>query len=81
MTNISSMFGLNAGDWKLVPECCRTNIFRTFWAQWWRLETSSRPFYDFIKITIARSDHLPIQMSLVHFSKKMKHWSLDIIGF
>ena len=36
-----------------------------FLAQWWRLETSSRLFYDFIKMTILRdlalfnSWHLP----------------------
>ena len=35
---------------KLV--CCMTNISNMFLAEWWRLETSSRPFYDFIKMTI-----------------------------
>ena len=32
--------------------CFMTNISSMFWAQCWRLETSSRPFYDFVKITI-----------------------------
>ena len=32
--------------------CFMTNISSMFWAQCWRLETSSRPFYDFVKMTI-----------------------------
>ena len=32
--------------------CCMTNISNMFLAQCWRLETSPRPFYDFIKMTI-----------------------------
>ena len=32
--------------------CCKTNISNMFLAQDWRLETSSRLFYDFIKMTI-----------------------------
>ena len=45
--------------------CCLTNISNRFLAQCWRLETSSRPFYDFIKMTtyqdlaIINSWHLP----------------------
>ena len=35
-----------------VLVCCMTNIGNMFLAQCWRLETSSRPFYDFIKLTI-----------------------------
>ena len=31
-----------------------TNIFNMFLAQCWKLETSSRPFYDFIKMTISQ---------------------------
>ena len=31
---------------------CKKNIFNIFLAQCLRLETSSRPFYDFIKMTI-----------------------------
>ena len=34
--------------------CCMTNISAMFLAQCWRLETTSRPFYDFIKMTIQR---------------------------
>ena len=32
--------------------CCMTNISIMFSAECWRLETSSRLFYDFIKMTI-----------------------------
>ena len=32
--------------------CCMTNISNMFLAECWRLETSCRPFYDFIKMTI-----------------------------
>ena len=31
---------------------CMTNISSMFLVQCWRLRTSSRPFYDFIKTTI-----------------------------
>ena len=31
--------------------CCMINISNMFLRQYWRLETSSRPFYDFIKMT------------------------------
>ena len=34
--------------------CYITNIYNMFLAQWWRLETGSRLFYDFIKMTILR---------------------------
>ena len=37
--------------WRILV-CCMTNISKLFLAQCWRLETSSRPFYDFIKMTI-----------------------------
>ena len=32
--------------------CCKTNISNMFLVQGWRFETSSRLFYDFIKMTI-----------------------------
>ena len=32
--------------------CCLTNMSNMFLAQCWRLKTSSRPFYGFIKTTI-----------------------------
>ena len=35
-----------------VLVCCRKNSFSMFLAECWRLETSSGPFYDFIKKTI-----------------------------
>ena len=31
---------------------CMASILNMFLAQCWRLETSSRPFYDFIKMII-----------------------------
>ena len=34
--------------------CFLTNICNMFLAQCWKLETSSRRFYDFIKVTILR---------------------------
>ena len=35
-----------------VLVCCMTNISNMFLAKCWRLETSSRLFYDFIKMAI-----------------------------
>ena len=35
--------------------CCMTSISKMFLAQCWRLETSSRPFYDFINTEILRN--------------------------
>ena len=50
-----------------------------FFAQYWRLETSSRPFYDFIKITMQRdlamfnSRHLPfLDVPYPPFQEKQK---------
>ena len=34
--------------------CCITNIFNMFLPECWKLETSSRSFYDFIKMTIQK---------------------------
>ena len=34
--------------------CYLTNISNMVLAQYWRLETSSRPFYDLIKMTIGQ---------------------------
>ena len=67
--------------------CCMTNISNMFLAQFWRLESSSRPFYDFIKMVILRdlaifnSWYLPILNVPVHLFEKMKHWNLDVIGY
>ena len=35
-----------------VLVCCMTNIFSMFLDEYWSLETSSRLFYDFIKMTM-----------------------------
>ena len=35
-----------------ILACCMTNISNMFLAKCWRLETSSRLYYDFIKMTI-----------------------------
>ena len=35
-----------------IPVCRMTNISNMFLAECWRVETSFRPFYDFIKMTI-----------------------------
>ena len=59
--------------------CCMTNICNMFLAQYWRLETSSRPFHHFIKVTISR-DLAIFNSDLIHLFKKMKHWNLDVIG-
>ena len=67
---------------------CTTNISKNFLAQCWRLETSSRPFYDFIKTAIYRdlpifnSGHVPfLIVPYSPFQKRMEHWNLDIIGY
>ena len=35
-----------------IPVCCKTNLSNMFLTECWSLETSSRFFYDFIKMTI-----------------------------
>ena len=63
---------------------CRKNIFSMFLAECWRLETSSMPFYDFIKVTIQQdlaifnSWHMPFLIVLYSPFQKMKYWNLDI---
>ena len=67
--------------------CCIKSISNMFLAQHWRLETSSRHLYDFIKITIwhdlaiFNSWHLPFLIVLIHVYKKVKHWNLNITGY
>ena len=69
--------------------CRLTNIPNMFLALCWRLETSSRAFYYFIKITIGQdlaifnSWHLPfLTVPYSPFQKKkMEHWNLDITGY
>ena len=61
--------------------CCLTNISNMFLAQSWGLETSSRPFYGFIKTTIGRdlaifnSWHLPFL--IVPYSHIQKNETLE----
>ena len=49
--------------------------------------TSSRPFYDFLKMKIQRDQtifdswHLPFLIAPNTTFQKMKHWNLDIIGY
>ena len=63
--------------------CCMTNISNMILAQCWRLETSSRPFYDLIKIKILRglvifnSWHLPflnVPYSLFQKNETLESW-------
>ena len=58
---------------------CMINISNMFLAQCWKLETSSRPFYDFIKtiyrdLPIFNSGHVPFL--IVPYSP----WNIDIIA-
>ena len=67
--------------------CCVTNISNTLLAQCYRLETSPRSFYDFIKMTIwqdlAIFNSWCLPFLIVSYSpfQKMKHWNPDIIGY
>ena len=54
----------------------------------WRLETSFKLFYDFIKMKIQQDQvilnswHIPFLIVLSsHFQKKMKHWNFYIFGY
>ena len=70
-----------------VLVCCRKNSFSMFLAECWRLETSSRPFYDFIKKTIQQDLaifngwHMPFLIVLYSPFQKVKYWNLDIFGY
>ena len=61
--------------------CCITNISNMFMAQCWKLETSYRPFYDFIEMTryrslaIFNSSHLPFL--IVPYSPIQKNKTLE----
>ena len=61
--------------------CYLKNISNTVLAQYWRLETSSRPFYDLIKMTIGQdltifnSWHLPFL--IVPYSPFQKNETLE----
>ena len=60
-----------------------TNIYNIFLAECWRLETSSRLFYDFIKMTIQQDLAIFNGWHVLYspFQKKMKHWNLGIFGY
>ena len=61
--------------------CCMTNISNMFLAECWRLETSSRLFYDFIKMTIQQDLaifngwHIPFLIAL--YSPLQKNETLE----
>ena len=69
------------------------NAFHMFLAQCWRLETSSRPIYDFNEMTIKQdfsvfsSWCLPFFHLFLHIFppyspfQKMKYWRLEIIRY
>ena len=67
--------------------CCMTNISNVFLAECWRLETSSRLFYDFIKtttqqdLTIFNGWHIPFLIVLYSPFQKNKHWNPGIFGY
>ena len=66
--------------------CWMTNISNMFLAECWRLGTSTKLFYDFIKMKIQQDMaifngwHIPFLIVLYSPFKKMKHWNLDIFG-
>ena len=66
-TNMSNMFLLNAGDWKLVPAPFMILL------KWQYSE-----IWPFLIVDIYH-----FKMSLVHLfkNKNTKHWNLDIIGY
>ena len=61
--------------------CSMTNISNMFLTECWRLETSSRLFYDFIKMTIQQDQaifngwHVPFL--IVHYSPFQKNETLE----
>ena len=69
--------------------CCRTNISNMFLTECWRLETSSRLFYDFIKMTIQQDLaifngwHIPFLIVLYSpFQKNetLKSWHIWLLS-
>ena len=67
--------------------CSMINISSMFLAKSWRLETSSRHFYDLIKMTIqqdlaiSNGWNIHFQMCFIHLFKKRKHWNLNIYDY
>ena len=66
--------------------CCMTNISNMFLAECWRLETSSRLFHDFIKMTIQQDLaicngwHIPFLIVLYSFTFSKK-WNTAILAY
>ena len=68
---------------------CMTNIFSMFLAECWSLETSSRLFYDFVKMTIQQDLaifycwHKPFLIVLYSTfqQQQKKFWNLTIFGY
>ena len=67
--------------------CLMANISNMFLGQCYGLETSSRPFYDFIKLTIYQdpamfnSEHLPFLIAPYSPFQKMECWNLNLIHY
>ena len=64
--------------------CCMTNISNMLLAECWRLETSSRLFYDFIKMTI-QQDLAILMVDIYHFNCPLftfsKKWNTGILAY
>ena len=67
--------------------CCMTNISNIILAKCLVLETSSRLFYNYIKITIQQDPaifngwHISFLLFFIHLFKKRNHWNLPIFGY
>ena len=61
--------------------CCLTNISNMFLTECWRLKTSSRLFYDFIKIAIQQDlvvfNGCHLLFSIVLYSPFQKNETLE----
>ena len=73
---------------KLV--CCMKNISKMFLAECWRVETSSRLFYDFIKIKIQQDLaifngwHIPFLIALYSTLQKnetLESWHIWLLSY
>ena len=73
--------------YRQILVCCIANISNMFLVECWRLETSSRVIYDFIKMTIQQDlailmvDIFHFQLYFIHLFKKIKHRNLDMFGY
>ena len=70
--------------------CCMTNISNMFLAECWRLETSCRLFYDFIKTTIQQDLaslnglHIPFLIVLYspfQINETLKSWHIWLLSY